>query len=152
MGLKGSHKLGFGGINLLKFLELHLPSDVAGATFMAIATSAPELFTNVIGTFVTQGDLGIGTIVGSAVFNILAVSACCGLAAKETLHLEWWSLTRDCFFYSISVIMLLVVLENGKVFWYEALVLIAFYGIYILGKFEPFNLSFHKMDFPCLTI
>ena len=69
-------------------VELHLPSDVAGATFMAVATSAPELFTNVIGTFVTHGDLGVGTIVGSAVFNILAISACCGLAAKEVATSE----------------------------------------------------------------
>jgi len=30
---------------------------------------------------VTKGDLGVGTIVGSAVFNILAVGACCGLGA-----------------------------------------------------------------------
>ncbi|CAG7784715.1 unnamed protein product [Allacma fusca] len=62
--------------------ELHLPSDVAGATFMAIATSSPELFTNVIGTFITEGDIGVGTIVGSAVFNLLAVCACCGFAAS----------------------------------------------------------------------
>lgn len=48
---------------------------------MAAATSAPELFVNVIGTFITEGDIGIGTIVGSAVFNILAVAACCGIGA-----------------------------------------------------------------------
>lgn len=48
---------------------------------MAAATSAPELFVNVIGTFITEGDIGVGTIVGSAVFNILAVAACCGIGA-----------------------------------------------------------------------
>lgn len=58
-----------------------MSNDVAGATFMAAATSAPELFVNVIGTFITEGDIGIGTIVGSAVFNILAVAACCGIGA-----------------------------------------------------------------------
>lgn len=52
------------------------------ATFMAGATSSPELFVNVIGTFITEGDIGIGTIVGSAVFNILAVAACCGIGAR----------------------------------------------------------------------
>lgn len=50
---------------------------------MAAASSSPELFINVIGTFVTEGDLGVGTIVGSAVFNILAVPACCALLAHE---------------------------------------------------------------------
>ena len=58
-----------------------MSNDVAGATFMAAATSAPELFVNVIGTFITEGDIGVGTIVGSAVFNILAIAACCGLCA-----------------------------------------------------------------------
>lgn len=64
-------------------LELNVSEDVAGATFMAAASSSPELFINVVGTFVTQGDIGIGTIVGSAVFNILAVPACCGLFASQ---------------------------------------------------------------------
>jgi Ca2+/Na+ antiporter len=48
---------------------------------MATGSSAPELFTNVVGTFITEGDIGVGTIVGLAVFNILAVTAICGLFA-----------------------------------------------------------------------
>lgn len=63
------------------FTALSMSKDVAGATFMAAATSAPELFVNAIGTFITEGDIGVGTIVGSAVFNILAVPACCGIGA-----------------------------------------------------------------------
>ncbi|CAG7816355.1 unnamed protein product, partial [Allacma fusca] len=38
--------------------------DVAGATFMAAGGSAPELFTSVIGVFISHDDVGIGTIVG----------------------------------------------------------------------------------------
>lgn len=68
---------------------LNMTNDVAGATFMAAATSAPELFVNVIGTFITEGDIGVGTIVGSAVFNILAVAACCGIGAgMVSIHLS----------------------------------------------------------------
>lgn len=52
---------------------------MAGATIMAVGTSSPELFINIVGTFITQGDIGVGTIVGSAAFNILAAPACCGL-------------------------------------------------------------------------
>jgi len=111
---------------------LHLPSDVGGATFMAIATSSPELFTNVIGTFITKGDIGVGTIVGSAVFNILGVSGVVGVAAATPLPLEWFPLTRDCSFYAVSVLLLVLVLNNRAVLWYEALVLIIFYGIYII--------------------
>ena len=43
---------------------LKLKSDVAGATFMAAGSSAPEFFTSVIGVFITKGDIGLGTVVG----------------------------------------------------------------------------------------
>ena len=63
--------------------------DVAGATFMAAGGSAPELFTSIIGVFVAFSDVGIGTIVGSAVFNILFVIGMCALFSKTVLHLTW---------------------------------------------------------------
>ena len=63
--------------------------DVAGATFMAAGGSAPELFTSVIGVFISFSDVGIGTIVGSAVFNILFVIGMCALFSKTVLHLTW---------------------------------------------------------------
>ena len=39
---------------LLFFSVLNMPPDVAGATFMAAGSSAPELATAVIGVFVAQ--------------------------------------------------------------------------------------------------
>ena len=35
----------------------------------------------IIGAFITEGDIGIGTILGSAVFNVLFVIGACGLGA-----------------------------------------------------------------------
>lgn len=48
---------------------------------MSVATSCPEFFVNVISTFLTESDMGVGTIVGSAIFNALGVAAIGGLAA-----------------------------------------------------------------------
>ena len=69
-----------------RLFQLGISPDVAGATFMAAGGSAPELFTSIIGVFIAQSDVGIGTIVGSAVFNILFVIAACAFAAKEALR------------------------------------------------------------------
>jgi Ca2+/Na+ antiporter len=74
--------------------RLGISDDVAGATFMAAGGSAPEFFTSVIGVFIAQNNVGIGTIVGSATFNILCVLACCTLFSHEVLHLTWWPLFR----------------------------------------------------------
>ncbi|XP_048885654.1 sodium/potassium/calcium exchanger 3 isoform X1 [Brienomyrus brachyistius] len=112
--------------------NLHLSEDVAGATFMAAGSSAPELFTSLIGVFITKGDLGVGTIVGSAVFNILVIIGVCGIFAGQTVTLTWWPLFRDSVYYIFSVLALILVIYDEKVIWWEAIVLISMYGIYIL--------------------
>ncbi|KAK9729243.1 Sodium/calcium exchanger protein [Popillia japonica] len=42
--------------------NLHMREDVTGATFMAVAGSSSELFINGVGTFITEGDIGVGTV------------------------------------------------------------------------------------------
>ncbi|KAK3564361.1 hypothetical protein QTP86_017335, partial [Hemibagrus guttatus] len=112
--------------------NLHLSEDVAGATFMAAGSSAPELFTSLIGVFITKGDVGVGTIVGSAVFNILVIIGVCGIFAGQTISLTWWPLFRDSVYYIISILALILIIYDEKVLWWETLVLISMYGIYIL--------------------
>ncbi|KAK7576202.1 hypothetical protein V9T40_012488 [Parthenolecanium corni] len=120
---------------------LNMSNDVAGATFMAVATSAPELFVNVIGTFITEGDIGVGTIVGSAVFNILAIAACCGVFAVKAVPLHWWPLTRDCVAYGITVTMLICIIHDEVIYRYEALVLVLTYTLYIAVMYWDKNIQ-----------
>ncbi|CAH2244440.1 jg11619 [Pararge aegeria aegeria] len=112
--------------------RLAIRDDVAGATFMAAGGSAPELFTSIIGVFVSFDDVGIGTIVGSAVFNILFVIGACALFSRTTLSLTWWPLFRDCTFYSISLIVLIYCFRDSVIYWQEALVLFSLYGAYVM--------------------
>lgn len=111
--------------------KLAIQDDVAGATFMAAGGSAPELFTSVIGVFVSFDDVGIGTIVGSAVFNILFVIGMCAIFSRTVLTLTWWPLFRDCTFYSVSLITLIIFFRDNHIYWYEALVLFSFYLAYV---------------------
>ncbi|XP_040905113.1 sodium/potassium/calcium exchanger 3-like [Toxotes jaculatrix] len=112
--------------------RLHLSEDVAGATFMAAGSSAPELFTSVIGVFITKGDVGVGTIVGSAVFNILCIIGVCGIFTLQTVRLSCWPLLRDSVYYTLSISALIVFIYDEKVVWWEALTLILMYFVYIL--------------------
>ena len=99
--------------------------------YIISGTSAPEFFTNIMGTFVTKSDLGIGTIVGSAVFNIFGVISVCGLFAGRKIPLDWYPITRDCVVYGITVLLLIFVLIDEKVYWYESIIFITFYILYI---------------------
>uniref|UniRef100_A0A452HSJ1 Sodium/calcium exchanger membrane region domain-containing protein n=1 Tax=Gopherus agassizii TaxID=38772 RepID=A0A452HSJ1_9SAUR len=99
--------------------KLHLSEDVAGATFMAAGSSTPELFASVIGVFITHGDVGVGTIVGSAVFNILCIIGVCGIFAGQVVRLTWWSVFRDSVYYTFSVILLIIFIYDEQIVWYN---------------------------------
>uniref|UniRef100_A0A8C1R799 Sodium/calcium exchanger membrane region domain-containing protein n=1 Tax=Cyprinus carpio TaxID=7962 RepID=A0A8C1R799_CYPCA len=94
--------------------NLQLSEDVAGATFMAAGSSAPELFTSLIGVFITKGDVGVGTIVGSAVFNILVIIGVCGIFTGQV---------------DMSVCLSKVLMIDEV---WESMLLISMYGVYIL--------------------
>ncbi|MFT7819287.1 sodium/potassium/calcium exchanger 2 isoform X1 [Arapaima gigas] len=119
--------------------KLSISDDVAGATFMAAGGSAPELFTSVIGVFVSHSNVGIGTIVGSAVFNILFVIGMCALFSKEILNLTWWPLFRDVSFYIMDLILLIVFFLDNYIHFWESIMLLGAYTSYVI--FMKFNVN-----------
>ncbi|XP_069818140.1 sodium/potassium/calcium exchanger 2 isoform X2 [Dendropsophus ebraccatus] len=119
--------------------KLMISDDVAGATFMAAGGSAPELFTSLIGVFISHSNVGIGTIVGSAVFNILFVIGMCALFSKEVLNLTWWPLFRDVSFYILGLIMLISFFLDNFIQWWESLLLLMAYLTYV--TFMKFNVQ-----------
>ncbi|KAM8802563.1 sodium/potassium/calcium exchanger 2 isoform 2-T2 [Rhynchonycteris naso] len=122
--------------------KLGISDDVAGATFMAAGGSAPELFTSLIGVFIAHSNVGIGTIVGSAVFNILFVIGMCALFSKEILNLTWWPLFRDVSFYIIDLIMLIIFFLDNVIMWWESLLLLTAYFAYVV--FMKFNVQVER--------
>ena len=100
-------------------VRLGITEDVAGATLMAAGGSAPELFTSVIGVFVAHSDVGIGTIIGSAVFNVVFVIGACSLVSAHALTLTWWPLCRDVVFYCVSLLCLIGCFVDQLIHWWE---------------------------------
>lgn len=125
--------------------QLNLSLDVAGATLMAAGGSAPELFTSLFGTF-AKSDVGFGTIVGSAVFNVLFVIGMCSLMSKEVLQLTWWPLFRDSTYYASSLLVIAVfvgVVSPEEIEVWEAAILFAMYFGYVLVMY--LNETLYKM-------
>ena len=131
-------------VPMLEFLvdRFKIKPDIAGATLMAIGSSSPELFTSLIGVFVAKDDVGLGAIVGSAVFNILLVIGCCILVAPPgSMNLQVYSVIRDSSYYVLALIPLEVVCWDQHVSWYDAVILVILYCGFILvmylnGKLE----------------
>ncbi|XP_052746791.1 sodium/potassium/calcium exchanger 4 [Bicyclus anynana] len=119
---------------------LKIPQNVAAATFMSVATSCPEFFVNMISTLLTQSDMGIGTIVGSAIFNLLGVAAIGSLAAVTPIAIDFRPVTRDVIIYMITVGVLVTIVWDGQIVWYEALVLGILYICYFIFIFNSIKI------------
>lgn len=120
---------------------LNLSDDVAGATFMAAGSSAPELFTAIVTTLITGGNEGLGTIAGSAIFNIMVIVGVTALFAGQTLGVWWYPLSRDSIVYLISILAMTAVMWNYKIETYEAAILVCMYGGYIYLMVRNADLS-----------
>jgi K+-dependent Na+/Ca+ exchanger-like protein len=108
-----------------------LTEDVAGATLMAVGSSAPEFFTATIAIFMVGSEqVGAGTIVGSAIFNILVIIG--GSALVATAYLKWQPVVRDMGFYIIAILVLLFTFMDGVIHAWEAGIYVIAYVIYIL--------------------
>ncbi len=112
--------------------KLKLSEDVAGATFMAAGGSAPEFFVSLFGIFFARNSIGFGTVVGSAVFNIMFVIGACALLSRKKLKLTWWPLFRDTLFYVVALATLIGFFQGGSIEWYESLVMFLLYILYVL--------------------
>ena len=113
-----------------------IAEDVAGATLMAAASSAPELFAGLVGVFVEGSEeVGVGTVVGSCVFNMCVIVGGVLVVYPHDegapLRLGGFSLTRDSSFYLISIALLLIVFEDGRATPAESVLLFAFYLLYV---------------------
>lgn len=93
----------------------HIPSDIAGATLMAAGASSPELLSSFISLFITHSSLGLGTIVGSEIFNQLIICAGAVYASKTgTLVLDKAIVTREVGFYALSILLLFNALKDSE--------------------------------------
>lgn len=111
--------------------RLRLSSDVAGATLMAMGSSAPELFTSLFAVLHTDThtNIGTGTIVGSAIFNILVIIGASALFRRA--QLSWQPIVRDMIFYILAIFALLFVFWDGKIVASEAMFFIGLYVLYV---------------------
>ncbi len=124
--------------------DLRLSSDAAGATLMAVGSSAPELFVALFAV-IKPGEhqaIGIGSIVGSAIFNLLVIVGA-AVYVKKT-KLTWQPMVRDLFFYSLSVALLVWFIWDGRLTINETLIFLGVYVLYVVAviywrKWLPYN-------------
>ncbi len=111
--------------------KLSLSSEALGSTLMAVGSSAPELLTSLFAVLRAESvpSLGAGTIVGSAIFNILVITGSALLVKRA--RLISYPILRDLIFYAAVIGVLLLVFLDQKITFAESLGLTLLYLIYL---------------------
>lgn len=85
-----------------------LPAVIQGSIVVAMGSSFPELASVVVTAIAGTFDMGVGAIVGSAIFNILVIPAVSGLASEGTLDTNRAIVYKEAQFYMIAVAGLVI--------------------------------------------
>jgi cation:H+ antiporter len=93
-----------------------LPPVVQGSIIVAVGSSFPELASVVFTARAGVFDMGVGGIVGSAIFNILIIPALAGLAATGNLETNRELVYKEAQFYMIAVATLLITFALGVIY------------------------------------
>jgi len=106
---------------------------VIGLTIVAAGTSLPELATSVLATIKGERDIAVGNIVGSNIFNILAVLGLSGLVAKNELQAPSFVQDVDVPVMILVAAICLPVFFSGRnlLHRYEGFAFIAAYMLYV---------------------
>ena len=122
-----------------------LPLVIQGAVVAAIGSSMPELAA-VVFAAVVEGSLslGVGAIVGSAIFNILVIPALAGVATDDDIESSRTLVYKEAQFYMLAVSVLLITFALAVIYYPVAgttlagtvtrplaIIPLALYGLYV---------------------
>lgn len=111
-------------------LSLGMSEALVGLTIVAIGTSLPEIMTSVTAALKGKGDMAIGNVVGSNIFNIFFVtgtaSTVAPIAAESKLFFDGWVMV------GLTVLLLIFSRTHFKIGRREGAVLLLAYLAYLV--------------------
>lgn len=127
-----------------------LPAIVQGAVIAAVGSSFPELTSTVLSVLLHGSfELGVGAIVGSAIFNILLIPAISVLGDGKVLDANRDIVYKEAQFYMLAITVLLITFSmaiiynpvagkalTGTVTRALAIVPVLVYGLYLFIQYE----------------
>jgi cation:H+ antiporter len=97
---------------------------VVGLTVVAAGTSAPELAVSVQATFSDTPDVTVGNVIGSNIFNVLAILGVCALVAPLVVHVKLIRVDVPLMI-GASLVFVAMVAFDGAIQWWDGAVLLA---------------------------
>jgi cation:H+ antiporter len=122
----GSHLFVEGAVSLAS--KWGMSQIAIGLTIVAVGTSLPELATSLVAAIKRQGDVAIGNIVGSNIFNVLGILGVAALVKPlDAPELSWVDMGM---MVAVSVALLPVVRSGSRISRLEGGLMLAVYAGY----------------------
>ncbi len=137
VGLKyGSQYLILGAVSVAK--EWNVSDRIIGLTIVSVGTSLPELAASLIASFKGQQELSLGSLIGSNIFNVLAVLGLTGLVIDLPIQSEALLSFDFPWLIGISIFLYLIVrfITKGQVKRWAGLIMFLGYIVYIYSVFQ----------------
>ena len=112
---------------------LNLDENVAGVTFLAFGNGSPDVFATFSALRTNSGSLALGELIGAASFIVSCVVG--SMCIIKPFRVNRGPFLRDATFFTVSVITLLFILRDGRIFAWEASLLIVLYFAYVFTVF-----------------
>ncbi|KAI5988579.1 Sodium/calcium exchanger protein-domain-containing protein [Pisolithus albus] len=112
-------------------LFLGLDENVAGVTFLAFGNASPDVFFTFSAMRADSGSLAIGELLGAASFIVSCVVG--SMCIIRPFKVDPVPFLRDVSFFTVAVIMLLVILRDGLIQAWESTILVLWYACYVLA-------------------
>ena len=113
--------------------KFNVSERVIGITIVSVGTSIPELAASVIAVLKKEKAISLGNLIGSNVFNILAVLGLTSIITPVKVT-DQGLLTSDIYWmlgFSLLVFPLVFAPAKMKLSWKEGLILLVLYGGFI---------------------
>lgn len=106
---------------------------IIGATIVAVGTSVPELATTVIARIKGHDEVGLGTILGSNIFNGGLIVGT--VAVITPIHVDMATVAPALLLGAVAV-GLTIPGKSGTLDWRRGLILLAVYGVYLAAVLQ----------------
>ena len=107
---------------------------IIGLTVVAMGTSMPEFVVSFFSALEGSGDMSVGNVVGSNIFNALVIIGVSSMFMSLTLTKKL--ITRDVIFVVCASLILISLSVDGVVSMFDALVLLMCFGMYMVYSFN----------------
>lgn len=129
----GSWLLVEGAVSIAR--DFGVEEEIIGLTILALGTSLPELATSLVAAIRRHGDVAVGNVIGSNLFNILGVLGITAMVKTvpvpdQFVQFDFWLML------AAAVLLLVFILRGASIGRFAGIVLSLFYGFYIWSLFS----------------